>query len=507
MLAPIAQATTVTGTVTDVSTSASASTQITFEPQSTPTTNGANVVIGVPQTATTSATGTFSVELNAGDYKVRFRPTGETFTIAVPASGSYDITALISSDLTYTYSTSGPALSSLSDISLGSLTNLHMLVYDGAATTWTNRLHTVGLISDVTLGSLSTNDVLAWDGTTWTNSASAGGGGSGTVTSVALTSSGDTGAVGGSPITTSGTLTLTWDAEVEALADLASTGLIGRTGAGTLATRTITGDSEITVADGDGVSGNPTLAIASSIARDSELHAAVTLSGTPDYITLSGQDIVRGSVDLAADVTGNLPVGNLNSGTSASSSTFWRGDASWAAPTRAGVYRTLWISAGALVPRTTNGAQIDVGGYSTNNIVLDKLLFDQTTVEGAQIALSLPVVWGAGTVQVKVFWTAGSSSGGVTWGIAGGSYADSDAIDAALGTRVDIDDTLITADDVHVTAASGAITIGGSPGSDDLVVLEVTRQTGDANDTLATDAELIGLKLQYLESSTEVAAW
>ncbi len=45
----------------------------------------------------------------------------------------------------------------------------------------------------------------------------------------------------------------------------------------------------------------------------------VTLAGTPDYITISGQIITRGSIDLTADVSGDLPVTEGGTGSSTAS--------------------------------------------------------------------------------------------------------------------------------------------------------------------------------------------
>jgi hypothetical protein len=84
----------------------------------------------------------------------------------------------------------------------------------------------------------------------------------GTVTSVAV--SGSTGlTVGSSPITTSGTITLTLGVELQGLSGLAANGIITRTAAGTYSARTITGTAgNVVITNGDGVAGAPTINLA-----------------------------------------------------------------------------------------------------------------------------------------------------------------------------------------------------------------------------------------------------
>lgn len=71
-----------------------------------------------------------------------------------------------------------------------------------------------------------------------------------------------------------------------------------------------TGDI-VEVANNSTVKSTSTLSaskIDAAIARDSELHDAVTLAGALDYLTISGQEITRNAIDLSTDVTGTLDI-------------------------------------------------------------------------------------------------------------------------------------------------------------------------------------------------------
>ena len=155
------------------------------------------------------------------------------------------------------------------------------------------------------------------------------------------------------------------------------------------------------------------------------------------------------------------------------------------------------IPATGMYTASTNGAAAGSSESSTNAVMLKTFDFDKDTDEYVQFQVPMPKSWNEGTVTAKFYWSHASASTnfGVSWGIQGVSFGDSDALDAAFGTGIVVDDTGGTTDDVFVSAATGAVTIAGSPAAEDLVIFRVYRDVSDSNDTLAVDARLHAVQL------------
>ena len=161
---------------------------------------------------------------------------------------------------------------------------------------------------------------------------------------------------------------------------------------------------------------------------------------------------------------------------------------------------SIWIPAGSFVARATQGAASNTVELTTNDVMIKTYDFtaSSSVPEAVQFMLAMPKSWNESTFSGEHYWTCVSSSatGDVVWSTRMVGFDNDDAMDASWGTAVEVTDTFLSKHDMHISSAFSGVTPAGTPSTDAMIAIEVSRASSEAADTLAVDASYLGMRLK-----------
>ena len=216
-------------------------------------------------------------------------------------------------------------------------------------------------------------------------------------------------------------------------------------------------------------------------------------------ITLTGE-LDAGSLDISgdADIDGTLETDALSiAGVTVTSTAAELNKLDGVGTLKQAGKETIWVPASAMQPTTSNGCSalttVETTSGRPDLVVLD---FDKDSDEFAQFSVAFPVSWNAGTVTFQVFWAGIAATTDVDWMVDAVAVSNNTTLDIAYGTAVVVTDNAQGAvEELNVSAESGAVTIAGSPGDDELCFFRIGRDV--SGDDMAGDARLVGIKLFF----------